>query len=372
MHFDTKLVVNRKVRQNKCGDIVNPIRISTTYEQRFQEDLRYFYARGENPTRESLEETLASLEGARFALCFSSGQAAGAAIGSLLTPGDRLISSADIYGGTHLLFKEFEQHGIEVKLTSLTSSHSIDMLLDPRVKVVWIESPTNPLLEVADIQDISQICKKKDIVLVVDNTLAGPVIQKPICVGADISLYSTTKSISGHCDVIGGALIMNDEKLHQKLYANRTATGGIPSPFDCFLIHRGLKTMAVRVAREVESATRLAHYLAAHPNVDKVIFPSFYQGTQQEIVGRQMASPGSIVSFYYKGDVGDFLEKLRIFTVAVSLGGANSLIECPAKMTHRPVPEKLRKELGISDNLIRISVGLEDYRDLESDLDAAL
>ncbi|MBY4640946.1 aminotransferase class I/II-fold pyridoxal phosphate-dependent enzyme [Gluconacetobacter entanii] len=372
MHFNTKLVINANREANEAGDVVNPIHISTTYEQRFQKELRYFYGRGENPTREHLEKTLASLEDAKFGLCFSSGQAAGAAIGSLLVPGDIIVSSSDIYGGTHLLFKEFKQRGIDVKLSPLTSPTSVRRLLEQRVKVVWLETPTNPLLEVSDIHEISTICKEKGILLVVDNTLAGPVVQKPIHLGADISLYSTTKSIAGHCDVIGGALILNNEAVHQRLFEYRTATGGIPSPFDCYLIQRGLKTMAVRVEREVETATKIVHFLETHPRVEKVIFPSTHNGIQKEIVRKQMAFPGSIVSFYYEGNVERFLDKLRIFTVAVSLGGANSLIECPAKMTHRPVPEAHRKQLGITDNLIRISVGLEDFRDLMGDLDAAL
>lgn len=372
MEFDTKLVKIGQQATAGTGDIVPPIHVATTYEQRSQSDLRYFYGRGENPTREALEQCLASLEDAAHALTFSSGQAAGAAALSLLAPGQRLVASDDVYGGTYSLFSSLGKYGITVEYRDLSDPGNIEGAVGEDVGLIWIETPTNPLLKVADIQAITALASPAGIPVLVDNTFASPVLQQPLELGADISLYSTTKFIGGHSDVIGGALVFNSDEHQQAFFSYRTAYGNIPGALDCYLLHRGAKTMSLRVKRQTSSAQVLAEELTRSPNVGTVHYPGLPSHPQHELSARQMSGFGSIITFDYLGDPQELLKKVEVFGVAVSLGSVHSLIECPALMTHRPIPADTRRALGISDNLIRLSAGIEDAHDLAADLRQAL
>jgi cystathionine beta-lyase/cystathionine gamma-synthase len=363
MRFDTKLVHSGHDGEPP-GGVVPPIHVATTYDRFAQDPPRYFYGRGENPTREALEGCLASLEDARFCTTFSSGQAAGAAVLSLLRPGDRLLAGNDLYGGTYALFSTLDRYGIEVVYTDLAHPAARD------VRVVWIETPTNPLLKVVDVAEVSRWARAAGATVVVDNTFASPALQQPLRLGADVSLYSTTKFIAGHADVLGGALVCDDESLHARFLEHRTVTGGVPGALDSFLVHRGVKTLSLRVARQVATAQAIVPVLQASPAVGEVCYPGLPQ--QRELAGRQMTGPGSIVSFEYLGDPEKLMARTRLFTCAVSLGGVRSLIECPALMTHRPVPREARLRAGLTDGLIRLSMGIEDPADLIEDLTTAL
>jgi cystathionine beta-lyase/cystathionine gamma-synthase len=368
MRFDTKLVHLGQEPELGTGDVVPPIHVASTYERRAQRSVRYFYSRGENPTREGLECCLAALEDARFATTFASGQAAGATVLSLLAPGQKVISSDDIYSGTHTLFTMLGRYGIEVEHVDLTDIERLCQALTSNVAMVWVETPTNPLLKIADLRAVCQMAHEQNIRVVVDNTFASPVLQQPLLYGADISLYSTTKSISGHSDVLGGALVYNDEELHRQFTAYRAAAGNVPGALDCFLIHRGVKTLSLRMARQVSNAKAIVEVLRGTSSVGAIHYPGLPEHPNHEVAMRQMAAPGSIVTFEYLGSPEKLLQRLRVFACAVSLGGVGSLIECPALMTHRPVPRQTRLALGISDNLIRLSAGIEDPADLVEDL----
>lgn len=372
MEFDTKLVKVGQQAAAGTGDIVPPIHLATTFEQRSQSELRYFYGRGENPTREALEQCLASLENAAHALAFSSGQAAGATALSLLSPGQRLISSDDVYGGTYSLFSSLGKYGITVEYRDLSDPTALEGALGDDVGLIWVETPTNPLLKIADIAAISALARPAGIPVLVDNTFASPALQQPLELGADISLYSTTKFISGHSDVIGGALVYQSDDHHKDFFSYRTSYGNIPGALDCYLLHRGLKTMSLRVERQNRTAALLAEELLASPKVGRVHYPGLDSHPHHAVAARQMSGFGSIISFEYLGDPQELLKRVELFGVAVSLGSVHSLIECPALMTHRPVPPETRKALGISDNLIRLAVGIEDHRDLAADLRQAL
>jgi len=372
MRFDTRLVQIGQEPDHGSGDVVPAIHITTTYERRMQDPLRYFYARGENPTREGLERCLASLEDARFAMVFSSGQSAAATALTLLDPGQRLISSDDVYGGTYNLFRTLGRYDIEVEFVDLTDISALDAALGYDVGMIWIETPTNPLLKVADLAAVHHCVRENGIRIVVDNTLAGPALQQPLRFGADVSLYSTTKSIAGHSDVLGGALVYDDEELHHIFSSYRAAVGNVPGALDCFLVHRGLKTLSLRTARQVSNASQIATELRGLASVGTVNYPGLVDHPQYQVAIKQMSGPGSILSFEYLGDPRELFDKLKLFSCAVSLGGVRSLIERPATMTHAPIPLATRLKLGISDNLIRLSAGIEDPADLVEDLLAAL
>lgn len=372
MHVETRLVHVGNDALDAHGDLVPPIHLATTYDQRWQDPLAYFYGRGENPTRENLEACLASIEDAAHALAFSSGQAAGMTALSLLTPGQRVIASDDVYGGTYSLLALAQRAGTPVTYVDLTELDALTAALTDDVKLIWIETPTNPQLKVCDVQAIAQLAERVGAYVVVDNTFAGPLLQRPLDLGAHVSLYSTTKSMAGHSDVIGGALVYNDDELHRQLLTYRTAAGNVPSPFDCFLVQRGLKTMALRVGRQVETAQRLAETLAEHSRVGAVHYPGLPSHPQHELAKRQMRAAGSIVTFDYLGDVELLLKRTSLWAVAVSLGSVHSLIECPASMTHRPIPREQRLALGITDTLVRLSPGIEAAQDLIDDLLQAL
>ncbi len=372
MRFDTRLVQVGQESDKGTGDVVPAIHVATTYERRVQDPLRYFYARGESPTREALERCLASLEDARFAMVFPSGQSAAATVLTLLEPGQRLIASDDVYGGTYSLFRTLRRYDIEVDYVDLTDIAALEAALSYDVGMIWIETPTNPMLKVTDLAAVHHCVRENRIRVVVDNTLAGPALQQPLRFGADVTLYSTTKGIAGHSDVLGGALVYDDDELHHAFSSHRNTVGSVPGALDCFLVHRGLKTLSLRTSRQVSNASRIAAELRGLPRVGTVNYPGLVDHPQYQVAMRQMLAPGSILSFEYLDDPGKLFERLKIFTCAVSLGGVRSLIERPATMTHSPIPLATRKRLGISDNLIRVSAGIEDPSDLLEDLLAAM
>ncbi|MGW4115125.1 trans-sulfuration enzyme family protein [Actinosynnema sp. NPDC004786] len=372
MRFDTKLVHEGQRTQVGTGDVIPPIHVSATFDQFAQDPARYFYARGESPTRENLETCLAALEDVRFALAFSSGQAAAAAVLSLLEPGSRVIASDDVYGGTYALFDLCRRRGVDVRQVDLSDPAAAAAALAGDVDLVWVETPTNPLMKITDIAAVSDAAHRAGAVVVVDNTFASPALQQPLAAGADVSLHSTTKFIGGHSDLVGGALVLDDPALYQRLAEHRTVVGGVPGALDCYLAHRGLKTLSLRVARQVANAWAAVEALVASPFVGAVHYPGLPDHPQFELAAAQMSAPGSMVSFEYLGDVDELLRRTELFAAAVSLGGVRSLIECPASMSHRPVPREVRLRAGVVDHLVRLSFGIEDPADLVEDLSAAM
>lgn len=372
MRFDTRLVHSGQHPSPGTGDIVPPIHVATTYDRFAQDPLRLFYSRGENPTREALEQCLASLEDARFCAVFSSGQAAATAVLSLLETGQRVVSSDDVYGGTYALFATLGRLGIQVDYADLTDPAEVRRALASDAALVWVETPSNPLLKITDVAELSRTAHARGALVVVDNTFASPALQRPLELGADVSLYSTTKFIAGHADVLGGALVCDDEELAARFAGHRTVTGGVPGGLDCYLVHRGVKTLSLRVTRQTATARAIAEELCDQPAVTEVRYPGLPQHPQHRLAARQMFGPGSIISFRYRGDPEKLMARTQLFACAVSLGGVRSLIECPALMTHRPIPRAIRHAAGITDDLIRLSIGIEDPVDLIEDLTAAL
>lgn len=372
MRFDTKLVHEGQRTQIGTGDVIPPIHVSATFDQFAQDPARYYYARGESPTRENLETCLAALEDVRFALVFASGQAAAAAALSLLEPGSRVIASDDVYGGTYALFDLCRRRGVEVRQVDLSDPATAAAALSGEVDLVWVETPTNPLMKITDITAVSDAAHRAGAIVVVDNTFASPALQQPLVAGADVSLHSTTKFIGGHSDLVGGALVLDDPALYQRLAEHRTVVGGVPGALDCYLAHRGLKTLSLRVARQVANAWAAVEVLVESPHVGAVHYPGLPDHPQFELAAAQMSAPGSMVSFEYLGDVDELLRRTELFAAAVSLGGVRSLIECPASMSHRPVPREVRLRAGVVDHLVRLSFGIEDPADLVEDLSAAM
>ncbi|BCJ66640.1 trans-sulfuration enzyme family protein [Polymorphospora rubra] len=376
MRFDTRLVHVGQDPTPGTGDVVPPLHLATTYERSAQETPRYFYGRGENPTREALEAALASLEDVGYASVYSSGQAAAATVLSLLRPGQRLVASDDVYGGTWSLMQTLRRYDVHVEHVDLTDPAVVAALADPArfpdLAMVWVESPTNPLLKIADLADVSAHAHHRDALVVVDNTVCSPAGQQPLRFGADVSLYSTTKSIAGHLDVMGGALVCADPRLHAAFVDHRTVAGNVPGGLDCYLVHRGLKTLSLRVERQSRTAEAIARALTGEPLVGRVHYPGLPDHPGHEVARRQMAGPGSMISFEYRADPEKLMGRTGLFACAVSLGGVRSLIECPALMTHRPVPREVRLRSGVTDDLIRLSVGIEDPADLLEDLLSAI
>lgn len=373
MKFNTIAVHAGQEADPATGAVIPPLYLATTFAQERQEPLRYFYGRGESPTREALETNLAALEGGGFALAFSSGQAAGAAALSLLRPGDQFLCSDDVYGGTLDLFQALaESSGLVFRAVDMCDLQALRAAFTDRTRLVWIETPTNPMLKLADIAEICAIARRRGVPVLVDNTFASPYLQRPMDLGADFVLYSTTKYLAGHGDVIGGALISRSEDHHRTLAKCRTVTGAIPGPLDCYLVHRGIKTLGLRVERQVANARVLVEQLQRSEKVSRVIYPGLASHPQSQLCSRQMAGPGAIISFEYLGDVTALMHRLEFFRCAVSLGAVFSLIECPAVMTHRAVPADKKSLLGITPGLVRLSVGIEDVADLSADLAAHL
>ncbi|OFZ56415.1 MAG: cystathionine gamma-synthase [Bdellovibrionales bacterium RIFOXYC1_FULL_54_43] len=361
----------------QTGAVMTPIYQTSTYAQFSPGKHRgYEYSRTDNPTRTAYQACVAALEGAKHALAFSSGLATIDAILHTLTSGDHVICSDDVYGGTFRIFdKVFRNHGLEFSYVDLSDLKNAEAAFRPTTKLVWIETPTNPMLKVLDIAAISAIAKAKNATSVVDNTFMSPYFQQPLQLGADLVMHSITKYMNGHSDVIGGILATNDTPLWERIKFFQNAVGAVPGPMDCFLVMRGLKTLHVRMERHAQNAIEIARYLEKHPQVDRVIYPGLESHPQYALARKQMSGFGGMITFFIKGGVNEaraFLEKVRVFSLAESLGGVESLIEHPAIMTHASVPSETRKALGIHDNLIRISVGIEDIADLKADLAQAL
>ncbi|MCK6468100.1 MAG: cystathionine gamma-synthase [Candidatus Brocadia sinica] len=359
------------------GAIMTPIFQTSTYVQESPGKHKgYDYSRTHNPTRTALEKNIASLEEGNYGLAFSSGMSAILTIIQLFNPGDHIICCDDVYGGTFRLFdKVLKRYKLEFDFADLTNPQSLERYTRDNTKLVWLESPSNPLLKLIDIETIVRTAKKENIFIVVDNTFATPFFQKPLKLGADIVMHSTTKYLNGHSDVIGGALVTNNRELYDKLQFLQNAAGAVPGPFDCFLVLRGIKTLAVRMERHAENAMRIAQFLETHPKVRRAIYPGLKSHPQHGLARKQMAGFGGIITFFIKGGLEEarrFLERVRIFSLAESLGGVESLIEHPAIMTHASLPKEVREKLGISDELIRVSVGIENVDDLIGDLEKAL
>ena len=360
------------------GAIMTPIYQTSTYVQAAPGQHKgYEYARSQNPTRAALESALAIIENGKFGLAFSSGVAATDAVIKLLSPGDEVIAAADMYGGTYRLFtKVFEKFGIKFKYVDTTNPENITKALTPQSKLIWIETPTNPLMNITDIAAVAAISKKAGTILCVDNTFASPYLQNPLDLGADIVMHSSTKYLGGHSDVIQGALIMNDVSLKDQLYFIQKSCGAVPGPFDCFLVLRGIKTLHVRMKQHCENGIVIAHYLRNHPKVDKVFWCGFEDHHNYEIAKAQMRGFGGMLSFTLKDETvaaaTKVLSSTKLFSLAESLGGVESLINHPASMTHASIPREERLKNGLTDGLIRLSIGIEDAGDLVEDLKQAI
>ncbi len=360
------------------GAIMTPIYQTATYAQSSPGTFidEFDYSRSANPTRTALEANLASLEGATHGLCFSSGCAAMDCVLHQLAPGDHVILCDDVYGGTNRLFhKVYNRHGIKISLVDLTDHDAAAAAFRPETKLMWLETPTNPMLKVVDIAAMAELCKARDVWLAVDNTFATPVLQTPLAMGADIVCHSSTKYIGGHSDVVGGALLTNDDELHERLKFVQNSVGAVPGPMDSFLLLRSTKTIHVRVDRHCRNAVALAAHLEAHPRFPRVVYPGLESHPQHAVATKQMCGFGGMITAEMDGGLEDarrFLERLRVFTIAESLGGVESLIESPAIMTHASVPADQRAKLGITDGLVRFSVGIEDIADLIADIEQAL
>jgi cystathionine gamma-lyase len=361
----------------QTGAVMTPIYQTSTYAQESPGKHRgYEYSRTDNPTRTAYQECVAALEGGKHALAFASGLATTGAIMHLFKPGDHVVSSDDVYGGTFRIFdKVFKKLGIEFTFTDLSDLKKAEAAFRPNTKLLWLETPTNPMLKILDIEALTALAKKKGALSVVDNTFMSSYFQKPLALGADIVVHSVTKYMNGHSDVVGGILVTNSDELYKEIKFVQNAVGAVPAPMDCFLVMRGLKTLHVRMERHAQNAMEIAKYLEKHPKVEKVIYPGLESHPQHAVARKQMTGFGGMITFFIRGGLPEartFLERVKLFTLAESLGGVESLIEHPAIMTHASVPAESRKALGIHDNLIRVSVGIEDLADLKADLAQAL
>ena len=380
--FSTRAIHNGEepdFREGASGDVAVPIHLATTFarEKASLPTAGYEYTRSLNPTRKALEEKLAALDGAKHGLAFSSGLAAASTlIISLLKTGDNVIGFDDLYGGTRrLLSNVFVNFGITTTYVDATVPENIEQAIKPETRLIWIESPTNPLLKIADIKAIAQIAKKHGLILVVDNTFLSPYFQKPLELGADVVVYSTTKYIGGHSDALGGSIVLNNDEFYQKIAYNQNAVGAVLSPFDSYLTLRGAKTLAVRMEQHQRNAQALAEFLQQSPKVKRVLYPGLKDHPHHDIAAAQTTGFGGVLSFELEGtltDAENFLSKLKLFSTAERLGGVESLAEIPAIMTHASVPKEVREKNGISDTLIRISAGIENTEDLINDFRQAL
>ncbi len=359
------------------GAVMPPIVLSSTFAQDAPgQPRRYEYSRSGNPTREALESCLAALEGGRFGFAFASGSAAALVLLQTLQPGDHVLASDDVYGGTfRLLDKVMRPLGITTTFADLRSPERFESAVTPATRLLWVETPSNPLLKLLDLRELGARAAARNVALVVDNTFATPILQRPLELGAQVVLHSTTKYINGHSDVVGGALITNDEALAERLRFLQNALGAVPSPMDCYLVLRGIKTLPVRMRQHVASASELARRLSTHANVARVLFPGLPSHPEHGLGQRQMSGPGGMISLELSGGMDAarrFLSALSVFALAESLGGVESLAEQPALMTHASIPAEIRRATGIADGLVRLSVGLEGVEDLWADLEHAL
>ena len=378
MKFNTKTNHGGQSHDPAYGAVMPPIYQTSTYAQSTPGGHKgYEYSRTHNPTRNALEQAFASIENGRYGLAFSSGLAAIDAVIKLLKPGDEVISTNDLYGGTYRLFtKIFEKFGVKFHFIGMKDAASIESYVNSNTKLIWVETPTNPMMHIIDIQVCASIAKRHGLLLAVDNTFATPYLQQPLDLGADIVMHSATKYLGGHSDVVMGALVVNDEALAAQLYFIQNASGAICGPQDSFLVLRGIKTLHVRMQRHCENGKQIANYLAKHPKIEKVYWPGLESHPNHLIAKTQMRDFGGMISFVTQGNSFEeairIVERLKLFTLAESLGGVESLAGHPASMTHASIPKEEREKSGVVDALIRLSVGIEDVDDLIADLEQAL
>lgn len=377
MKFNTKTIHGGQIKEKAYGAVMPPIYQTSTYSQKSPgEHSGYEYSRTQNPTRHALERSIASLENAKYGLAFSSGLSAIDAVMKLFSPGDEIISTNDLYGGSYRLFnKIYAKFGLKFIFTDLRNLKQTEKLVTNKTKLIWVETPTNPMINIIDIKGLSKICKSNNLLLAVDNTFSTPYLQKPMDLGADIIMHSATKFLAGHSDVILGLLALSNDELAEKLYFIQNSSGAICGPMDSFLTLRGIKTLHVRMKRHCENAKVIATFLNNHNKVDKVYWPGFENHLNHDVAKSQMSDYGGMISFTLKGDF-DLVKKItssfKVFTLAESLGGVESLVNHPATMTHASIPKEERDKIGIADNLIRLSVGIEDISDLVDDIKQAI
>jgi cystathionine gamma-lyase len=378
MRFNTKTIHAGLEPDPSTGAIMTPIFQTSTYVQEAPGVHKgYEYGRTQNPTRDALQKNLAALENGKYGLCYSTGLGAIDAVIKTLNPGDEVISTNDLYGGTYRLFvKVFEKYGIKFSFINMSNAADVEKHITSKTKLLWVETPTNPMMNIIDIEAVSKIAKKHNVLVCVDNTFASPYLQNPLDLGADLVMHSLTKYISGHSDVVMGALITSNEKLYVDLKFIQNATGATPGPQDCFLVLRGIKTLHVRMQRHCENGAAVAKFLASHPAIDKVYWCGLESHPNHAIAKKQMRDFGGMISFTFKNDTMEtalaFLKKIKLFALAESLGGVESLVGHPASMTHASIPREERLKNGLTDALIRLSVGIEDINDLIEDLQQAL
>ena len=378
LKFNSKTIHGRQEPDAAYGAVMPPIYQTSTYAQSTPGGHKGFeYSRSANPTRTALENALASIENGSYGLAFGSGMAAIDAVIKLLKPGDEVVSTNDLYGGSYRLFKHiFEKFGIVFHFIGMQSLDKIEENINANTKLIWIETPTNPMMNIIDVKAVASLSKKHNVLLAVDNTFATPYLQRPLDLGADIVMHSATKYLGGHSDVVVGALIVKDKDLADKLYFIQNASGAVCGPMDSFLTLRGIKTLHVRMQRHCENGKEVAMYLANHPKIEKVYWPGFKSHANHDIAKSQMSDFGGMISFVPNGSSYDdaikIVEKLQVFTLAESLGGVESLAGHPASMTHASIPKEEREKSGVVDALIRLSVGIEDIADLIADLEQAI
>ncbi len=378
MKFNTKVIHGGQHHEPATGAVNVPVFLTSTFAQKSPGQLLsgYEYSRGANPTRQALEDSLASIENGARGLAFGSGLAAIDCVLKLLSPGDEVIAVDDLYGGSYRMFTRlFEKYQLKFTFIGFDNVEELENVITDKTKLIWLETPTNPLMKLVDIKMVADVVKDRGILVAVDNTFATPYIQKPLDLGADIVMHSATKYLGGHSDVIAGALIAKDAELGEKLHFIQFASGGILGPHDSYLVLRGIKTLALRMQRHSDNGFEIAKYLENHTLVDKIFYPGLSSHPQYDLATRQMTEFGGMVSFTFKSgkkeDAVRFLENVKVFTLAESLGGVESLANLPAMMTHASIPEDKRAVLGITDDLVRLSVGIEDAEDLIADLEQA-
>ncbi len=378
MKFGTKAIHAGVHPDESTGAIMTPIYQTSTYVQEGVGNHKgYEYSRTQNPTRHALEKNIAAIENGKFGACFGSGLAAIDCVIKMLNPGDEVISTNDLYGGSYRIFKTiFEKYGIVFHFVDMQDSSNVETFVNSKTKLIWVETPTNPMMNIVDIQAMSKIAQRAGALLAVDNTFATPYLQNPLDLGADIVMHSVTKYLGGHSDVVMGALVTSHEHIAQEIYRIQNSSGAVTAPMDSFLVLRGIKTLHLRVQRHCENGEKIAHYLKDHPKIDKVYWPGFESHPNHEVAKKQMRGFGGMISFTLKGnnleDALSVVKKVKIFALAESLGGVESLIGHPATMTHASIPKDIREKSGVVDSLIRLSVGIEDSEDLIEDLKQAL
>ena len=376
--FATKAIHAGQEADPTTGAVMTPIYQTSTYKQASPgEHKGYEYSRGTNPTRKALEDCLAALENGQFGMAFSSGMAATDCVLRLLQPGDEVVTGDDLYGGSYRIFtKVYEGYGIKFHFVNTSNPEEVAQAINEKTKLIWVETPTNPTLKIADIEAIGKIAKEKNVLYVVDNTFASPYLQNPLDLGADIVMHSATKYINGHSDVVMGALILKDEELYKRLWFFYNAVGGTPGPQDAFLALRGIKTLHLRMQAHCANGRKIAEFLKTHPKVETIYWPGFTDHPGHEIAKKQMRDFGGMISIVLKGadlkETFRIASRFKVFTLAESLGGVESLVNHPATMTHGSIPKEAREKVGVVDNLLRLSVGIEDAEDLIEDLKQVL